>query len=70
MFHKMISFVAHLSLRWNLLKSTFSYILRNVSQRNYLMLPDGSYHGFMRIIGAILSNIFRSKGLSQHKESL
>ena len=70
MFHKMISFVAHLSLRWNLLKSTFSCILRNVSQRNYLMLPDGSYHGFMRIIGAILSNIFRSKGLSQHKESL
>ena len=46
------------------------YILRNVSQRNYLMLPDGSYHRFMRIIGTILSNIFHSKGLSQQRISI
>ena len=66
MFHKRISCVAHLSLCWNL-KSTFSYILSNVSPRNYLMLPDGFLSWFHEDYGNNLSNTFHSVGLVQHK---
>ena len=72
MFHKKISFVAHLSLRWNLLKSMFSHILRNLSLRIYLML-------FVRWFVTIslwglyrnnLSNFFHSVGLVLHRNFL
>ena len=61
MFHKKISCVAHLSLRWNLLKSTYPYILRDISLRNYLMLLDFTtslrvilQHHYVTVFGRVL----------------
>ena len=53
-----------------LLKSTFSSILKNITLRNYLMLPDGSLSWFYEDYRNNLSNTFHFVGLVQHKDSL
>ena len=51
-------------------KSTFSCILKNITLRNYLMLPDGSLSWFYEDCKNNLSNIFHFVRLVQHKDSL
>ena len=51
-------------------KSTFSCILKNITLRNYLMLPDGSLSWFYEDYRNNLSNTFHFVGLVQHKDSI
>ena len=51
-------------------KINISYILKNVSLKNCLILPGGSLSLFYEDYRNNLSNTFHSVGLVQHKDSL